>query len=171
MNARIKGVLYPAHQQHYIEIPNFPDIFRRKRPVRCVPMYAPNRLERPNLLLLHLGTNLHLKEEKHEKLDLQQNSSCTQVPGRTPQLVLDPELLPSYLLATVNQRLVWLYQMYFQTICDCSWSCFRTPTCPLTIDIQLDTCQPPHLLPFPERPCPAEGWSLPFPSCCVRVGL
>ena len=46
-----------------------------------------------------------------------------------------PELFPSYFIATVNQRLVWLFQLYFQTVCDCIW---------LAIDIQLDACQDSH---------------------------
>jgi hypothetical protein len=112
------------------------------------------------------------KKKKALELDQQQNPSCTHVPGRR-------ELLPSYFLATGSQRLVWWFQMYFQTVCDCIWSCFRAPTCPLTIDIQLDACQDrppppiPHLLPFPLKPCPAEDsrlLHLPFLSFYVRVG-
>jgi hypothetical protein len=57
-----------------------------------------------------------------------------------------PKLLPSYFLATVDQRLAWLVQMYFQTVHDCIWSCFRAPTCRLTIDLQLDACQAGHPL-------------------------
>lgn len=49
-----------------------------------------------------------------------------------------PESLPRFLLATVNQR---LSQMYSQTDCDCSWPCFRAPTCGLTVVTQLDACQ------------------------------
>ena len=120
-----------------------------------------------------LGLVSILKKERKKKaweVDLQQNPSWTHIPGKT--------LPSSYFLSTVNPKLVWLFQMYFQTICDCIWSCFRARTCRLTIDIQLDTCQdrhppPPHLLPFPIKPCPAEGsrlLCLPVLLCQVWVG-
>jgi hypothetical protein len=87
--------------------------------------------------------------------------SCTQIPGRPSWLDFGPypRVTPSFFLATGNQILVWLFHMYFQTVCDCYRSCFRIPSCKFTIDILLDTCQVwyplPYLLPFPMKSCAA----------------
>ena len=85
-----------------------------------------------------------------------------------------PELLPSYFLATVNQRLVWLFQMYFQTICDRIWSCFRAPTCQLIIDIQLDAridTYPYTLTPISYKTLSCWGFKAALPSCPAVSGL
>lgn len=64
-----------------------------------------------------------------------------QLPGRIPMACPWPELFPSHFLATVSQRWVWMFQMCFQTICDCLCSCFKALACQFTIDLQLDACQ------------------------------
>jgi hypothetical protein len=69
-----------------------------------------------------------------------------------------PESLPRYFLATVNQKLVGIFQMYFQTICDCIWSCFRALNCWITIVIQFDGCQDGFR--FFIKPCPDESVGL-----------
>ena len=78
-----------------------------------------------------------------------------------------------YFLAAVNQRLAWLFLMYFQTVCDCSWFCFRAPSHLLAYSTI--RCSPgwrsPCLFPFPIKPCLAGVWScFTKPSCCIRVG-
>jgi hypothetical protein len=60
-----------------------------------------------------------------------------------------------YFPATINQRWVWLFQMYFQTIC-----CFRATPSQLIIVRLLDVCQNGHPVTcsnFPINPCPNEG--------------
>lgn len=88
-----------------------------------------------------MASILKEKIKRASELDLQLNPSCTS------QLHLDSysEWLPSYFLATDNQRLVWLIQMYFQTICDCSWFCFKAHICWLNLLV---------CLPFPIKPYP-----------------
>lgn len=60
--------------------------------------------------------------------------------------------------------------MYFQTLCDWLWICFKAPTCWVTVVIQLDDCQAKHPLtcsPFPIKLCPTEGWGcFALLSCC-----
>ena len=73
-------------------------------------MYDPCRLERANLL--HLGTGLHLKEKKKKKPENLTYSRTQATPKyqegpHSLSLAHTPELpLPSYFLATVNQRLI-----------------------------------------------------------------
>jgi hypothetical protein len=64
--------------------------------------------------------------------------------------------------------------MYFQTVCFCAQSCFRTPSCPLTTVILLDTCQARHPLVHSHSLynlvlLKVQGCST-FPPGCVRVG-
>ena len=98
-----------------------------------------------------LGLAFILKEKEPENL----TCSWTQAAPKYQEgphglsLAHTPELLPSYFLATVNQRLVWLFQMYFQTVCDSS-SCFRAPTCGLIV-ILLYACQTGHSSPSPSH--------------------
>ena len=66
--------------------------------------------------------------------------------------------------------------MYFQIqpLCDYAQSCFRAPTCWLTIVIQLGACQLGNLLiccPVPIKPCPVEGLVFILISCWVRDGV
>lgn len=83
----------------------------------------------------------HPKEKKAWELDLKQNLSCTNYQEGSPMACPWPELFPSHFLATVSERWVWMFQMCFQTVCDCIWSCFRAFACQFTIGIQLDACQ------------------------------
>ena len=126
----------------------------------------------PNLL--QLGTGLHLKRKNPENLA---HSWTQAAPRKAPMACSWLELLSSYFLSTVNQRLVWLFQMYFQTICDCIQSCFRALTCWLIV-IHSIRCLPdwtpsPWLL-FSYKNLSCWGSRLiclPFASCCIRVGL
>ena len=64
--------------------------------------------------------------------------------------------------------------MYFQTVCNCSWFCFRTPTCRLTIVILLGVCEaryPPALDPISYKPLFSLGLDVVQPSCTVLSGL
>ena len=104
--------------------------------------------ERPSLL--HPGTRLHLKRKKSLRTWPQAERKLSTKYQEGPEdlsLAHTPELLPSYFLKI---RKIWLFQMYFQTVCDCSWFCFRAPTYRLMIVIQLDACQTklPCLLPI-----------------------
>ena len=112
-----------------------------------------------------LGPASILKEKESENLTCSWTQAAPKYQEGPHDLTLahTSDIFPSYFLATVNQRLVWLFQMYFGTICDRSWSCFRAPTFQLTIVIQLDACQARHLLacsPFPIKPCPTESLKL-----------
>jgi hypothetical protein len=128
----------------------------------------------PNLL--QLGTGLHLKRKNPENLA---HSWTQAAPRKAPMACSWLELLSSYFLSTVNQRLVWLFQMYFQTICDCVQLCFRAPICWRTIVIQLDTCQAKlpllahhflHIKPYSPK---SSGLHPPIllPEMCVKLEL
>lgn len=99
--------------------------------------------ERPNLL--HSETGLHLKRKSEKKIGLKTRLSAKSElqpsTRKDPMACPRPELLPSYSLTTVSQKSIWLFQVCLQTTCDCVWSCFRAPTCQLTIIIQLNACQ------------------------------
>lgn len=92
-----------------------------------------------------------LKEKQPQNLTFSRTQATPKYQDLS--LALISELLPSYILVTVNQRLVWLFQLYLQTLCDCISSSFRTPTGQLTLDIQLDACQtgPLSFTPIPYK--------------------
>lgn len=133
--------------------------------------------ERPNLL--HLWTGLHHKEKKRA-WDLEHSwTQATPTYQKRHYSLSLPEFLPSYFLTTVNQRLFWLFQIYFRSFSDCIRSCFRAPTCQVIV-ILLDAYHtrqhpsPSHLLHFSYKNLSCWGFRAVLPSllsCCVRARL
>ena len=115
------------------------------------------------------------RKEKKNPANLTYNR--TQADPRTRKDLMAcpwPELLPNDFLVTVNQRLVWLFQMHFKTVCECIQSCFRAPTCRFIV-ILLDACQtghpssPPYLLLFSYKTLSCWGFEAALPSLPILL--